>query len=148
MSAAEALSIARYESRLPKASPEKKDREEILRELNRRIIEISYLEDGWDGRGSKKPTQPLMERAAELGLMIAGCTFPVPKTLNMGASADGYVQFALFGPDGREADLWVESDGLEFAYVACHGDDEYEGKMQISNFMRFAAWLAGDSKTP
>lgn len=149
MSAAEDLSLSHsHEPRLPKATPELRAREALHRELYTRLIEMAKMGDGWDGRGSKAPGVDVLFKAAELGVMIIGSTFPIPNTLNLGASADGLALFALYGAGGREADLWVEDGGGEFHYVTSHGATESEGKMPIANYMRFAAWLSGKTKEP
>ena len=142
MSAAEDLS--RQANRLPPSTPTSQAREHLLREVNRRCIEISYLEDGWDGRGSKRPSKAVILRAGELGLMIVGTTFPIPKTVNLGACADGFVQFAIFGASGREADLWIEDDSGTFKFERSEGGKETSGSQLISNYMPMAAWLHGD----
>jgi hypothetical protein len=107
------------------------------------------LRDGWDGHGSKAPSEAILHRASDLGLLIVGASFPMPHAINMNASADGHVLFTLFGAHGRQVDAWVEDDSGDFHFVATENDEDVgEGRVAIANFARTAEWLAGRAKNP
>jgi hypothetical protein len=131
----------------PPKTPDSDQREKLLKEVMHKCIEIRGLADGWDGRGSKAPPPELIHRAADLGHQVVGASNPMPQTLSLAAHPDGFVQFSITGPKGREADLWIEDDSNSFKYVAFDGKDDHEGVCRIANYSHLAEWLAGRSDT-
>lgn len=125
-------------------TPESKQRERLMRDLFYRIAELGRMRDGWDGSRSKAPSEDVIKRAADLGYNIIGSSDPMPRSLNLGAVADGAVQMCVTGADGREADLWIYDGAGEFTFVAEDQTGELiEQRCRIANYFPLAEWLAG-----
>jgi hypothetical protein len=122
----------------------------ILRaELRRRLAEMRALAPGRDGRHSQPPTPAVLAAAERLGNAVIELTSPPPHRLNLGACADGTAQFALFGPDGRELEMYLEPehpDVIEF--LGAVGSDAREGAIPLHRYRELGAWLTGRGPLP
>lgn len=125
------------------ATPESRHREQLVRDLGHRCIELSHLKDNWDNEDGVPPTEAVVKRAFEFGYLLIGTMEPMPASLSISASSDGHILFSLFGSDGREADVWIEDDSGVFSYVATERGGEHEGQLPIANVMRLGEWLLG-----
>ena len=112
-------------------------------ELRRRLAEMAKLPRGWDGPHSRPPETDLLASAGHLGQLVLEVTRPTPPRLNLGASADGSVQFNLRGPARRSLELWLHEPGDRFEYLAEEGEDLAEGSASFADYPRLAEWLSG-----
>lgn len=113
----------------------------LLRELQSTLIDLSALRDGWDGVGSVAPTQAALRNATVLALEILLCAPPMPFRLNLSPGRDGTLLFTLFGPNDREAELWVQDDPDSIRVVAEDAGGEFEQTIAREGFERIAGWL-------
>jgi hypothetical protein len=114
------------------------ERGSLVNELFRRFEELTDHRE----RIAVAPSASTVAEAVGLGMKIIGRLTPAPRSINLTASDEGDVLFTLFGPTGREAELWLGSTPGSYSYVLVEGGKISDGTLPATEFEPIAAWLA------
>jgi hypothetical protein len=127
----------------PPNTPEAKLKEKLYGELHGALVDLSKLQDGWDGPGSVSPGAEQLKSAARLAHIIIGFSNPMPRALNMSCSQDGEVLFTVYGGDGREVDLWINDASGSMRVVPSEAGKVLDPiDLKIEDCRKVTEWLA------